>query len=136
MRWMIEQTELVAAGESWLHVLQSVHRPERQTLIPQSLQSALFGAERDRIGAACQPIGQLPPIAGDHGFLIDKQPLDEILAKLNIKLRGLVAPGPGYCRIHESDSALPFGIQEVAGDAQFFRFDLAWIDRECPADGI
>ena len=59
---MIENTDLVAAGERALHVLQPEHCRYRQAFLAQPLQFTVFGAERNRIRAACQAIGQLPPI--------------------------------------------------------------------------
>src|SRR5262249_61079180 len=99
MRGMIEETELIAAGKGRLHVLQSVHRHERQTFVAQPLQSTLFGAEHDRIGAAGQPIGQLTAVPGGHGTLVAEHAPDELFAELDIKLRRLVAARSRYRRI-------------------------------------
>src|SRR4051812_6637453 len=111
---LIQQGYLSDAGRGAArHVRQRIDGADRKTFLDKLRQVLARGAEGDRIGAVHDSVRHLPAVAADHRLLIDIELLDEILAELDVKTRGVIAAGARYAGIMCDDLALPFRIEQI-----------------------
>ncbi len=73
MRRLVHQSKHVAAGDRTRQVFQTVDGHHRHLLLTQAVDLAILGPEGDGIVAADNPVGELPPLAGEHRLLLDEQ---------------------------------------------------------------
>jgi hypothetical protein len=91
VRRVVEQHDLAYAGRYDVrHSSEAVDPLDREAFLLKTLHLLIFGAECDRIGAACEAVADLPPVAAQHRLLFDIELFDEVLSVLDVE-SGIVA---------------------------------------------